>query len=537
MPFALAFNASFKNVGFMTASPLSYRFIVLKLLAFFLFPLLNSPAQEPKKPTPPLPVYPSPESVTASMKRAASFFRTHVAFAGGYGWRWPRDLSNAQGESSKHATPTLTMIQPPGTPSIGLSMLEAYRVSGDKLFLQGAKEAAQSLMWCQLSSGGWDSHFDYNRLIASRFHYRRDIDGGDMKPGKRRFTSTLDDDKTQAALLFLLEMANTPAYEKDSAMRHALDFGFDGLLAAQAPNGGWPQRFTGAADPKLPVMKARLPKTWSRIFPAIDYTPFYTLNDNNMLNTIRLLLRAYELEQDERFLKAAKQAGNFLLLAQLPEPQPVWAQQYNFAMEPAWARKFEPPSLCSLESLGAMNALLDLWMVTGEDKYRKPLSAALKWFDRSSLEGKGNRWARFYEMESNKPLYCKAETYEVTYDDSDLPSHYGFIFGDYLQEKLTKFRKKLALNREQLMKKTKGWPDTEKGWTSRAKIRVLKVREAMQNQQKSGAWLRNDLIDAGEFMRNFESMCEYVEATKKGGEYFIKLQQTAGKKAPVRVAK
>ena len=168
--------------------------------------------------------------------------------------------------------------------------------------------------------------------------------------------------KLNPLCIFWLELANTPASKNDTALRHALDFGFDGLLAAQAPNGGWGQHFKGPANQKLPVVKARFPDSWSRTFPAVDYTPFYTLNDHNIFNVVRLLIRAYELEKDERYLKAAKRAGDFLLLAQLPEPQPAWAQQYNFEMEPAWARKFEPPSVCSLESVGTMNALFDLWV-------------------------------------------------------------------------------------------------------------------------------------------------------------------------------
>ena len=133
---------------------------------------------------PPIPAYPSTEAVTESMKHAASFFRTHVAFAGGYAWRWPRDLSEAQGEN--HTSLSLIMIQPPGTPSVGMAMLEAYRVTDDKLFLQGAKEAAQSLIWCQLASGGWGSDFDFDPRRASRLHFRRDIDGDDTEPGRRR---------------------------------------------------------------------------------------------------------------------------------------------------------------------------------------------------------------------------------------------------------------------------------------------------------------------------------------------------------------
>ena len=40
----------------------------------------------------------------------------------------------------------------------------------------------------------------------------------------------------------------------------------------------------------------------------------------------------------------AERAGDFILAAQMPEPQPAWAQQYDAAMHPAWARKFEPAS-------------------------------------------------------------------------------------------------------------------------------------------------------------------------------------------------
>ena len=36
--------------------------------------------------------------------------------------------------------------------------------------------------------------------------------------------------------------------------------------------------------------------------------------------------------------------------------------------------------------------------------------------------------ARYYELKTNKPLYMsrRGKTYSLTYDDSDLPSHYGW---------------------------------------------------------------------------------------------------------------
>lgn len=35
------------------------------------------------------------------------------------------------------------------------------------------------------------------------------------------------------------------------------------------------------------------------------------------------------------------------------------------------------------------------------------------------------RLARFYELQTNKPLYFTRD-YQLTYDDSDVPTHYGF---------------------------------------------------------------------------------------------------------------
>jgi PelA/Pel-15E family pectate lyase len=480
------------------------------------------PAEKPvPRPSP----YPDPAVVTIAMKKAANFFRREVSFAGGYAWQWPQDMSIAQGEN--RATPTLIMMQPPGTPSVGMAMLKAYRATGDKLFLQGAKEAAQALMWCQLASGGWDSDFDFNPRKSSRYHFRRDVEGGDTDRAGRHGNSSLDDNKTQAPLMFLLELSHTDACKDDAALRAALQFGLDGLLGAQAPNGGWGQHYDGPADATAPVTKAKLPAEWSRTFPKVDYTRHYTLNDGNLMHVMGVLLRAHELEKDERFLKAALRLGDFLLLAQLPEPQAAWAQQYNREMEPAWARKFEPPAVSSVESEGAMQALLDLWQATGEKKYLQPIPAALAWLERSKLPD--GRWARFYELGTNKPLYCKAGTYEVTYDDNDLPTHYGFKIGSDLAKKIAAAKILLETPREKLSRKGEDKTD-EKKWAGRAKNSALKVNTALKAMDKKGAWIVDDKIDAREFMKHMNAMAAYVEAAQKGGAAFEEMRKVKGEK-------
>ncbi|MBB5032839.1 pectate lyase [Prosthecobacter vanneervenii] len=454
---------------------------------------------------------PDPAVITAAMKKAVTYVHTHLAREGGYASSWDKEGKIGEVEHAK--SPTIISIQPHGTTTMGLAILKAYQATGDEVFLTAAKDAAKSLIKCQLASGGWDSDFDFDPEKIKKYYLRSDLDAGDKEPGKRRNSTTLDDNKTQSAMLFLLEMAHEPACKDDVELKHCLKFAFDALLAAQAPIGAWPQQFSGPADPKAPVLKASYPETWSRTFPAVKYSGFYTLNDDNLQQVAKVLFRAYELEKDERYLASLKKLGEFFLLAQMPEPQPVWAQQYDFDMHPVWARKFEPPSVTGYESLGAMEVLHQLWVLTGDDKYLKPIQPALAWFDRSKLPD--GTHARFYELQTNKPLFFVKDTYELTYDSSNIPTHYSFT--DMVQDNIDDFKKKLAKSREELQHDQAG-PQTPKEWLSRAKGAASKARKAAESLDSEGRWLKNDQIDAGEFVKNMNAMTNYVEARKKSGE-------------------
>ncbi|MDA7673119.1 pectate lyase [Verrucomicrobiales bacterium] len=479
-----------------------------------------------------LPKFPEPEVVLKSMKKATAFYRSNLSIAGGYASTWSRDLKQSKTESSTGTA--LISIQPHGTTTVGLAMLRAHAITDDPLFLQAAKEAADALAWCQLSSGGWGSEFDFKLGAARKMHFRRDLLAGDILLGKRYAPSTLDDNKTQSAIRFLMEFSEPP---------EALAFAWSGLLAAQASNGGWPQRFSGPADPTLPVEKASYPQEWPRTFPSVDYTIHYALNDNNLEHLMDILLAAHRQEnmKSSRFLDAAKQLGDFLLLAQMPEPQPAWAQQYNQEMHPAWARKFEPPSVCSIESVGAMRTLIEIWLVTGEEKYIAPLPAALKWFERSELESEEDTWSRFYELQTNKPLYCQAETYEIIYDDANLPTHYGFKVSGSMARTLEKIGEIISQSRdENLAKRERDSrdPDSEKGWSEEACDLASKARGVLKSQKKEGYWINKDnQIDAGEFVKSMARLTEYFEAATHGGETFAAVRKKeAAKEAVIKKA-
>ena len=452
------------------------------------------------------------------MKKAAAFYAEKLAVNGGYASAWKKDLSAGMTEHKE--SKTVISIQPHGTTSVGHALVKAYEATGDKQFLEAAMAAGQALIECQLASGGWDSDFDFAEEQAKRYHLRKDALAGDKEPGKRRNSSTLDDNKTQSALLLLLELAHLPECKDDAVLQGSLKAGMDSLLGAQYPNGAWPQQYSGPVDASLPVMKAAYPKDWPRTFPKEDYKGYYTLNDGNMMKIVQLLLRAHELTKEEKYMAAAKKAGDFFILAQMPEPQTAWAQQYNHQMEPVWARKFEPPCVSGGESLSTMKILHELYVVTGEEKYVKPLAAAFAWYAKSELPD--GQYARFYELKTNKPLYFVKDTYELVYDDSNLPTHYGFKL-DWVNKDLEALRSQMDRPREELLAK-RGGPSDERGWASRAKGAGNKAQQALKSQTKEGIWMKGDEIDAGEFVKHMNAMAYYVEGANKGGEAFTKLR-------------
>lgn len=454
---------------------------------------------------------PDPVAVTAAMKKAVTYAHTRLAREGGYASSY--DKEGKIGEVEHGESPTIISIQPPGTTTMGLAMLRAYRATGDELFLKAARDAAGALMKCQLASGGWYSDYDFAPEKAGHFHLRSQWEAGDKETGKRRNASTLDDNKTQSALLLMLEISNEGAFKNDEPLQKAKKSAFDALLAAQAPCGAWPQQFAGPADASAPVKKASYPETWSRTFPKENYTSYYTLNDGNLSEIAKLLTRGYELEKDERYLAALKKLGDFFILAQMPEPQPVWAMQYNRDMHPAWARKFEPPSVTAFESLEAMETLHDLWLLTGEDKYLVPMQAALAWYERSKLPD--GTHARFYELKTNKPLFFVKDSYELTYDDGNLPTHYSFK--DERQDDVEKFKERLAQPREKLLAKLSG-PQSPKEWMSKAKGAADKARRALEALDSEGRWLKDDRIDGSEFTKNLNALAYYLDAARQAAK-------------------
>lgn len=448
-----------------------------------------------------------------ALRKAVAFFTTRVATEGGYLWRYSEDLARREGEGAAPAT--TVWVQPPGTPSVGMALLDAYEATGDRFYLEAALRAGDCLVRGQLRSGGWDYRIDFAPADRKRYDYRVDP----PRSGKNvRNISVLDDNTTQSAVRFLARLDKSTDF-KEAKIHEAVQFALDRLLAAQYPNGAWPQGFTGPPDPeKYPVKKAEYPPVWSRTPTRQPYHTFYTLNDNVIADLITTLLEVGRQYGEERYRRAACKAGDFLLLAQMPDPQPAWAQQYDAEMHPAWARKFEPPAVTGGESQEVLRVLMALYRETGEKKYLEPIPRAVAYLRRSQLPD--GRLARFYELKTNKPLYFTRK-YELTYDDGDLPTHYTFKVPHTLDRIETEYRRLAATDPAQLRAprvRTPGRPSARM---------IQQVRAVIESLDAEGRWVEDGrlryhgegdptrrILSCETFIRNVRILSDYLAATR-----------------------
>jgi len=388
---------------------------------------------------------PSKEEALQAMRKAAGFYRNQVSTEGGYHYYYAADLSYGRSESAEG--PTQVEAQREATPIVALAYLVSYEKTGEGTFLEHARAAAHALVRGQLCSGGWDYLIEFDPEKRKQYQYRADSNCGE----DRRGVTNLDDNVTQAAVRVLMRVDKALNFS-DAKVHEAALYALEKLVEAQYPVGAWPQRFRKPPDfSRYPVKRASYPETWPRKWPGADYQGHYTFNDNTTLDAIDMMLEAARVYKDPRYRASADKGGQFILLAQMPDPQPAWAQQYNAEMQPAWARVFEPPSVTGGESQAVMRMLMALYRETGERKYLEPIPRALEYFKRSEVP-RGNAevfrrippgpvLARFYELKTNKPLYVTkgsrlsaaglgsrmVDGYQISYSPDSVITHYGVL--------------------------------------------------------------------------------------------------------------
>lgn len=453
----------------------------------------------------------------AGMRKAGLHWAKEVASHGGYVWEYSTDfVTRRRGESGD--LPLSTVWVQAGTPMIGEVFLRAHEVIGEALYLDAAVAAARCLAWGQLASGGWTYSIEFNlEKNKQRYHHLPAAEAKGL-----RNTTTFDDNNTQNATRFLM---NVDQRVDDAEITSAIDRALACFLTAQykggAWDGSWPQRYPP---------------------PKRGYGAYPTFNDNTMSDCVKTVLQAYRQYGKDEHLQSVKRCLEFYLRSQQPDPQGAWAQQYDRDLKPAWARRFEPPSITGGESCGNARLLMDMFIEFGDPRYMAAVGRAVDWYRRSRIGGNETRgkWARFYEPGTNKPLYF-TKTYKLVYTDDDLPVHYSFQSSYGVDSMIRRYEALKKSGREpHLRARDRG--RSKKEWREVMAQLAPKVEEILAAQDDRGRWVRvvpqrnqkrdkegrlsyvedkeNPLpmIYSRTFARNMRRLADYLEAAREAGE-------------------
>jgi PelA/Pel-15E family pectate lyase len=171
-----------------------------------------------------------------------------------------------------------------------------------------------------------------------------------------------------------------------------------------------------------------------------------------VLRVLRDIARSekdYKFVDDERRAKAGSAIARAIplilkLQVAVNGKKTVWAQQYDEnTLEPAWARKFEPPCLASGESVGIVRFLM---REKPTPEITAAIESAIDWFKANSLNGirwerkTGENivvkdrsapllWSRFYEIPTMKPIFLGRDSvikYDVAQIEAERRNGYAW---------------------------------------------------------------------------------------------------------------
>jgi pectinesterase len=284
-------------------------------------------------------------------------------------------------------------------------------VSGQPKEWYGSEEAlkiAENVLLYQRNVGGWPKNTPMHRALTES-----------QKDELRKLQAvgegaTTDNGATFMELNFLSKVYGRTQKED---IKKAFLKGIDYLLAAQYENGGWPQFY--------PQRKG--------------YYTHITYNDDSMVHIMQVVKAIaekngyYSISPDDATVLKAKKAFqkgiDIILKTQYKQHGvlSVWCAQHDeITLQPAQARSYELPSLSGGESPGIVLLLMSLDKPSPE--IVNSIQSAVAWFNKVKINGfkmeaftnkdglKDRRifadkdappmWARFYELEDNRPFFC-----------------------------------------------------------------------------------------------------------------------------------
>jgi PelA/Pel-15E family pectate lyase len=270
---------------------------------------------------------------------------------------------------------------------------------------EGRKTMECILSW-QADHGDWPKNKDTTQEMFS--------------DDRSKLKGTFDNGATVGELRFLGRAFRVTG---DMRCHDAFLAGFDHIIKAQYPNGGWPQYF--------PLSK--------------DYHRHITFNDDSMLHLLELVRDCASspdfdfLDRDRR--SAAREAFDLgidcIVKCQVVvngTPTAWCAQHDEVTLAPANARSYELASLSGAESAGILKLLMTIENPSAD--LVRCVKGGVEWYEAVKISGfryqrssdepslvadasARTLWSRFYELESNRPFFCDRDGV-VKYDIEEI---------------------------------------------------------------------------------------------------------------------
>jgi PelA/Pel-15E family pectate lyase len=263
-----------------------------------------------------------------------------------------------------------------------------------------AARLGAALLSYQTASGGWSKHVDYDR--------------GPRAPGQSyygesarwNYIATLDNHATTGETQYLLALQQAqPAPAWEAGLVRAAGY----LLAAQMPNGCWPQ-----------------------VWPLQgSYHDAITFNDDAVAEAARTMERLAAAPGGwmpdslrQRLQRGADHAVQCLLRTQvvIAGRRTIWGQQHDpLTLAPTQGRSYELPSLATAESAGILDFLIP--RAARDTAVAAAVRDAVRWLDAHVQRGvayeqdrgvfpagpEAQLWARLYTLDTQRPLFANRD--------------------------------------------------------------------------------------------------------------------------------
>lgn len=282
-----------------------------------------------------------------------------------------------------------------------------------------ARSIADTIVSFQTPAGGWSKN--QNRAGPPRQpgqRYSNDAETMVQDPGNFdaptdrfwTFVGTLDNDATTTEMRFLQHVAAALPGAEGDKYRESFVQGVRYLLAAQYPNGGWPQNWPLEGG----------------------FHDGITFNDNAVAKAATLLGEVaeqpqYDFVPQSLRAKAATATADgieLILAAQVRRDGRLlgWPQQVDpLTLEPISARNYEPRSIASGETTDILEFLMS--RPDPSPEVRAAIEGGIAWLKSAAVrgyawervrdegrklfprEGAGPLWSRNYDVVTGKPIF------------------------------------------------------------------------------------------------------------------------------------